>query len=199
MSEDEYIIEAYGMRIPVTREQYYQHQANTAANSHESYMADRPNVLSVDERGVVTNHHQPVMTEELTDPATAKQGMRRKAQLTTLLEQTVMQRKELGSGVKHESMQFEVWVELRNQHAACMKDEGLTPEAAANRVGFLPLNFYVHKLVQTRRDGSTRTIRPVVVNELGVRPNGTIVILGSNPGESRETAGNIVVGASRKS
>lgn len=199
MSDEEYYIEAYGQRIKVSHERYLQHQLNHADDSHKPFQQDRPLVLSVDDAGGINPHTvRMVDTAELTDPEAVRQGARRQQKLTELCEETVTARAAVGTGMNVERVSFEKWQQLSTDFNKCMDEEKCDEKTAANRVGFLPLNRYVHKLLQTRADGSTRIIRAVLVGEVGLRPNGKIVLMSTNPGESVATGGNIVVGGHTK-
>lgn len=83
-----------------------------------------------------------------------------------------------GTGVGHETLSFEQFRDLQAAYKQAV-DAGYSHNevASASGLGFQPTSVYAPKLTHKRKDGSVRVIRPLLQNEVGVRPDGTILIL----------------------
>jgi len=122
----------------------------------------------------------------------AKQHMRRSDAMQKLVEETLLTRVQPGAGADVEYISFDTWVKLKGDFEEAIR-VGESVDSATRRTGFQPLNFYVDKIIRPEKDGKpAKTIRPLLMNEVGIRPNGKIICLQDRlPGD----VGTLVVGA----
>ncbi len=166
----------YGKMV-MTEAQFQNFQQMSGDNSHQKFMQGREAIAHIGDDGLV-------------DEKSAKQHMRRAETFTKMFEELALKRVSPGTGANIERVSFDRWRELQTAFYRAHKEEGMSEFQALKEVGFQPLPTYIRKLVRQTPQGS-KQIRPVLQNEVGVRPNGTIVLLEDKmPGD----VGGIVVG-----
>lgn len=182
MSDEEPIKEfdlgpPYG-KMHMTETQFRNFKEMQGDNSHQQFMENRKPIAHIGDDGLV-------------DEASAKQHMRRASEFTKMFEELALKRVSPGTGANIEHISFEKWRALQTDYHKARKEHGMSEFQALKEVGFQPLPSYIRKLTRQLPNGETKVIRPILVNEVGVRPNGTIVLLEDKmPGDT----GGVVVG-----
>lgn len=170
-------------------EEHYQNYLKQADdNSHQKALADKPMIGHI--RAVETSEGKVV--GEL-DEASARQHMRRQGAMEKLVQDTLLTRVQPGSGANVEHISFEQWQELNRDYQEA-RQSGESVAEATRRVGFQPMSEYLNKIQRRQPDGGVKSIRPLLMNEVGIRPDGKILCLQDRmPGD----VGTVVVGAHR--
>lgn len=175
----------FGMVTFESEEHYQNYMRQSEDHSHDALLKDKAPIAHV--LAVETSDGKVV--REL-DQSSARQHMRRADALDNLVKETLLTRVEPGAGANVEHISFDAWTELNRNYQEARKTEGISE--ATRRVGFQPMSEYVRKLSRTQADGTVKTIRPLLMNEVGIRPNGVIVCLQDKmPGD----VGTVVMGA----
>lgn len=117
-----------------------------------------------------SNFHETPAT-----PAQVRQQERRKQYFQNVLAKASIR---AAPGTGHETITFEQFTNLQAAYQKALNEGYNHSEiASASGLGFQPTAIYSPKLIQKRKDGSVRVIRPLIQNEVGIRPNGRIMIL----------------------
>ena len=164
-------VEAYGTTVKMTPTQYAEWLKQRGNESHQDHFQDGGEGKTV-AHVTVGGHDVEGKPIAQVDERSAKQHMRRADLLSEQMQSMALKRVAPGTGANVEYISFEKFVELQGDYEAALK-VGETHNSAFERVGFQPLSVYVTKIAPEGK----RQIRPILQHEVGIRPNGVIVLL----------------------